>query len=82
MPIVSVDDRGRITFPKETGIRGGKVLIIPAGSFYNIIPIPEDPEKYAEGWLDSDRSREELKELAEEKAREDARKRAERRDQL
>ncbi len=82
MPVVSVDDRGRVTFPKETGVRGGKAVIVSAGSFFNIIPIPEDPEKYAEGWLDSDKSRKELKELAEEKAREDTKKRTERREQL
>lgn len=82
MPIVSVDGRGRITFPKETGVRGGKAVIVSAGSFYNVIPIPGDPKKYAEGWLDSDKSRKELKKLAEERAREDARRRAERRKQL
>lgn len=82
MPIVTVDDRGRITLPKETGIRRGKAVIISAGSFYNIIPIPDDPEKYAEGWLDSDKSSGELKKLGEEKAGEDAKKRADRREQL
>ncbi len=82
MPVVSVDDRGRITLPKETKIRGGKAVIISAGSFFNIIPIPEDPEKYAEGWLDSKKSRKELKELAEKKAKEDAKSRSKRRDQL
>lgn len=82
MPVVSIDDRGRMTFPKETEIRGGKAVIISVGSFYNIIPIPEEPEKYAEGWLDTEKGREELKELAEERARKEAKGRAQRRDQL
>ncbi len=82
MPVVSVDDRGRLTLPKETGIRGGKAIIVSAGSFYNIIPIPEKPEEYAEGWLETEKTNKELKELAEETAKEDAEKRAKRRNQL
>lgn len=82
MPVVSIDERGRMTFPKETKVRGEKALLISAGHFYTVIPIPEEPEKYAEGWLDTEKSGEELKELAEKTAQKDAKKRAQRREQL
>lgn len=82
MPVVSIDDRGRMTFPKETGIRGEKAVLIPMGSTYTIVPIPEEPEKYAGEWLDTERDRRELKELAEETGQKEAEERARRRDQL
>lgn len=82
MPVVSIDERGRMTFPKETKVRGEKAVLISVGSFYTVIPIPGEPEKYAEGWLDTEKSRKELKELAEEAARRGAKERARRRGQL
>lgn len=82
MPVVSIDERGRMTFPKKTGVRGERAVLISVGSYYTVIPIPEEPEKYAEGWLGTEKSRKELKKLAEEAAKKDAEKRAQRRDQL
>lgn len=78
MPVVSIGKRGRMTFPKETGVRGEKAVLVSTGSFYTIIPIPEEPEKYAEGWLDTEKSRKELKKLAKEEAQKEAKKRARR----
>ncbi|MEM2134873.1 MAG: VapB-type antitoxin [Candidatus Freyarchaeota archaeon] len=82
MSVVRIDERGRMTLPKSLGLRETRVVIIPAGSFFVVIPIPEKPLEAAEGWLSSDLEREQLKELAEKAAREDALKRARRRRHL
>lgn len=82
MAIVKVDDRGRMTIPKELGIRGTKTIIIPAGSFFIVIPLPKIPFEEAEGWLDTEKDRRNLKILAEKMAGEEAVKRARRRKQL
>ncbi|MBS7649694.1 MAG: VapB-type antitoxin [Candidatus Bathyarchaeia archaeon] len=82
MAIVKVDERGRMTIPKELGIRETKTIIIPAGTFFVIIPLPKIPYEEAEGWLSTEKDREELKILAERMASEDAVKRAKRRKQL
>ena len=81
MAVVSVDDRGRLTIPKELGIRGTRAIIIPAGSFFVAIPLPEVPLEAAEGWLDSDKTRGQLKASADKHAAEDAVGRARRRKQ-
>jgi len=81
MAIVTVDDRGRITIPKEMGIRNTRAIIIPAGSFLVTIPLPESPQTESEGWLETEKSREELQILAEKQAGDDAIKRAKRRNQ-
>lgn len=81
MAVVSVDDRGRLTIPKELGIRGTRVVIIPAGSFFVTIPLPDTPLQTSGGWLDSEKTREELKEIAEKTASDDAVERAKRRNQ-
>jgi len=44
MTVVSVGDRGRITNPKEMGIRNTRAIIIPAGSFLVTIPLPESSQ--------------------------------------
>ncbi len=82
MSVVRVDERGRLTLPKKTGIRNTRVAVIPAGSFVVLIPIPPKPSKYAKDWLDTDKGRKELKKLAEDLARKDAVERAKRRNQL
>ena len=79
MSIVKVDKRGRLTLPKETNVRSTRAVVIPAGSFIVIVPIPPKPSKYAEGWLKTTKKRYELKKLAEKIAKEDATKRARRR---
>jgi bifunctional DNA-binding transcriptional regulator/antitoxin component of YhaV-PrlF toxin-antitoxin module len=80
--VVDIDDRGRMTIPKEMGLRGGRAAIIPAGSFLVIVPIIGEPYQVARDWLDTERDAKELKELGERKAAEDAVKRAKRRKQL
>lgn len=82
MAIVKVDERGRMTIPKGFGVRGTKTIIIPAGSFFIVIPLPKVPHEEAEGWLITEKSRSDLKIFAERLAGEDAVKRAKRRGQL
>jgi len=82
MSVVEVDERGRMTVPKEIGLRKGKAAVIPAGSFFVVIPIVGDPYKVAGSWLQTERDSRVLKKLAEEKAAEDAVGRAKRRRQL
>jgi len=57
-------------------------VIIPAGSFLVVVPIPKEPLEVAGGWLPSNLERRRLKELAEDAAKEDALKRAKRRKQI
>lgn len=82
MAIVKVDARGRMTVPKELGIRETRAIIIPAGSFFVAIPLPKTPQKEAEKWLTTKKKRRELKAVAEKAAEQDAVKRAKRRKQL
>lgn len=82
MSVVEVDERGRITIPKEIGLRKAKAAIIPAGSFFVVIPIIGDPYKVAGSWLQTERNIKTLKKTAEKKASEDAVRRAKRRKQL
>ena len=81
MAIVSVDDRGRITIPKEMGIRNTRAIIIPAGSFLITISLPKSPQTESEGGLETEISQKELQRLAEKRAGDDAIKRAKRRNQ-
>jgi bifunctional DNA-binding transcriptional regulator/antitoxin component of YhaV-PrlF toxin-antitoxin module len=82
MAIVRVDERGRMTIPREMGIRGTKAVVIPAGNFFVTIPLPKAPREEAEGWLTTGKERRQLKKLAESTAKRDAVKRAKRRGQL
>ena len=79
MSVVEVDDRGRFTIPKEIGLRGSKVIVISAGTFFVVVPLQGDPYEYAKSWLRSDKSSEDLKHEAEDAASEDAASRARRR---
>lgn len=81
MAIVSVDERGRLTIPKELGVRATRVVIIPAGSFFVTIPLPDTPLQTAEGWLRTEKTSRMLKESAEQAASKDAVERAKRRKQ-
>ena len=81
MAVVRVDSRGRMTIPKELGIRETRAIIIGAGSFFITIPLPKTPYLTAKDWLGTEKSRRELKELAERAAKKDAVKRARRREQ-
>jgi len=71
-----------MVIPKEFGVRATRAVVIPAGSFLVVIPLPGAPHEKAGGWLTSARSRVELKRAAEEAARRDAVERARRRGQL
>ncbi|MBO3839870.1 MAG: VapB-type antitoxin [Thermoproteota archaeon] len=82
MAIVRVDERGRMTIPREIGVRGTRAIVIPAGSFFLTIPLPQSPREETGKWLITKKSRGELKKLAEAAAKEDAVKRAKRRKQL
>lgn len=80
MSVVKIDNRGRITLSRE--LRGGdKAVVINAGTFIVVIPLPSRPEIHALGWLGSKKSTINLKAIGEEKAREDAVSRARRRKQ-
>jgi len=82
LSVVDIDDRGRMTIPKEIGLKGSRAAIIPAGSFLVVVPIVGDPYQVASSWLDTERDSKALKEGAEKKAAEDALDRARRRRQL
>jgi len=69
MPITEIDDNGTMTVPKELGLKNTKALVIPAGSYFITIPIPNVK---AGGWLNTNKSRKELKAEAERLARQDA----------
>ncbi len=81
MSVVEVDDRGRLTMPKEMGLRGKKVIVIPASTYFVVLPLPADPYKYAKDWLKTDEETADLKKEAEEEASRDAEDRARRRTQ-
>ncbi|MCS7387035.1 MAG: VapB-type antitoxin [archaeon GB-1867-005] len=81
MAVVNIDSRGRLTIPRKMKVKSTRAIIIPAGSFFIIIPIPPKPINYAKSWLKTSKTRRELKKMAEELAKKDAVKRAERRKQ-
>lgn len=80
--LVKVDERGRITLPKSFGIRGGRAVVISAGTYLILIPVSSEPIKVTEGWLKTEREKKELRKIAEERAYEDATLRTRRRKQL
>jgi 4-hydroxyphenylpyruvate dioxygenase-like putative hemolysin len=82
MSVVEIDERGRMTIPRKIGLKKSRAIVIPAGSFFITIPLPENPEKQAQNWLPTTKSSQELKKEAEELAKEDAVSRAKRRRQL
>ncbi len=46
MSIVEIDDRGRVTIPKEIRIEADKALVIPMGDSYMVIPMPRAPIEF------------------------------------
>ena len=46
MSIVEIDERGRVTIPKEMRIEAEKALIIPMGETYMVVPIPKAPAEF------------------------------------
>jgi len=82
MPVVIIDERGRLTIPSELQVRNAKATLIPAGPFMILTPLPTRPVEASAGWLRTELSRKELKALAEDQALKDAVKRAKKRKQL
>lgn len=81
MAVVVVDERGRLTIPSEFDVKATRATVIPAGPFLIVVPIAPHPLEASASWLDSKRSRKQLKALAEKAARTDAVVRAKRRKQ-
>jgi len=79
LSVVEVDDRGRFTIPKGIGVRKAKAVVIPAGTYFLVIPITGDPYDYAKDWLKTGETSQKLKDVADELAAEDADKRQRRR---
>ena len=82
MALVVLDDPGRLTIPRKLDTRGTRAMLIPAGPFLIIVPIPSRPLEASASWLDTKLSRKELKALAEKTARKDALKRTKRKKQF
>ena len=74
MSIVEIDDRGRVTIPKEMRVEADKALVIPMGDSYMVVPIPKVPIEF-----DVSESGKSAKERAEKGLAEEARSRALRR---
>jgi bifunctional DNA-binding transcriptional regulator/antitoxin component of YhaV-PrlF toxin-antitoxin module len=72
LSVVEVDDRGRLTIPREIGLRGTKVVVIPASTYFIVLPLRGDSYQFAKNWLKTRQSVEELKHGAEEAAEDDA----------
>jgi virulence-associated protein VagC len=67
LTIVTVDAQRRIYIPREVPFDAEKVVIIPQGSSYLLIPVPKSIVE-----IDVRESTEELRRKAEEKAKEEA----------
>jgi len=70
--VVEVDARGRLTIPREIGLRGARVVVIPSGTYFVVVPLTGDPYNYAKDWLKTDETTRELKNSSEKAAAEDA----------
>ena len=81
LSVVKIDERGRVLLPRELR-EADRAVVIAAGSYALVIPVPAKPEEHASGWLATKHTAKELKALAEEGARKDALARAKRRRQL
>ena len=80
MSIVELDDRGRLTIPKEIRRNldmGGKVLVINAGDHLKVIPLPADPFKILHGAFNTEKPFSELRRQAEKIAEAETRERDE-----
>jgi hypothetical protein len=82
MSVVEVDERGRMTIPRELGLRNIRAVVIPAGAFFVVVPIEGDPYDLAKGWLRAEEKPKELKNSADNIASDDAIQRAKRRNQI
>lgn len=73
MAVVKVDSQRRVYIPRELSFDAERVIIIPQGSVYLLIPVPKDVIE-----IDVSKSLDELKRIAEEGAKADAIGRAKR----
>lgn len=46
MSVVEIDERGRVTIPKEMRVEAEKALVIPMGETYMVVPIPKAPAEF------------------------------------
>ena len=46
MSIVEIDERGRVTIPKEMRVDAERAFVIPMGETYMIVPIPKAPIEF------------------------------------
>jgi len=67
MSVVSVDAQRRIYIPKEISLDAKKVIIIPQGTLYVLIPVPEKATE-----IDVKESARNLRVVAEKKAKGEA----------
>ncbi len=74
MDQVELDERGRITIPKNIrqNIKHQKFIIIQAGDHIKLIPIPQDPLKTLEGALPTTKTFKQLRQEALELATKEA----------
>lgn len=69
MSVAKLDDKGRLTLPKELRERleiSSRVLMINAGTHIKIIPLPKDPFNVLEGGFTIKKSFQQLRRQAEE----------------
>ena len=77
MSLVDLDERGRLTLPKELrrAMNMEKVVVVNAGDHLKLIPVPKDPFKALKGAISYDKPfkdhREQATRLAEEEAQRD-----------
>ena len=82
MSVVDIDERGRMTVPKDMGLRGGRAVVLSAGTFFIVVPLKGDPYDFGKDWLKTDKETLELKRSSESQASEDAVMRAKRKGQI
>lgn len=46
MSVVEIDERGRVTIPKEMRVDADRALIISMGETYMVVPIPKSPAEF------------------------------------
>lgn len=76
MSIVEIDDRGRVTIPKDMRVEADRALVIPMGESYMLVPIPRAPIEF-----ETKESTKTAKETAEKRLKAEVRERMARRRQ-
>jgi DNA-binding transcriptional regulator/RsmH inhibitor MraZ len=77
LSLVDLDERGRLTLPKELrrAMNMKKVVVVNAGDHLKLIPVPGDPFEALKGAISSEKPfkehREQATRLAEEEAQRD-----------